>query len=66
MSLAPIMGSNGQLKPSNSGQFLVLEGLTSSKAAGVSDRSGKKWGFDDIRSNFVINAGDDDELFRVL
>lgn len=66
MSLAPIMESNGQLKPNNSGQFLVLEGLTSSKAAGISDRSGKKWGFDDIRSNFIINAGDDDELFRVL
>lgn len=66
MSLAPIMESNGRLKPNNSGQFLVLEGLTSSKAAGISDRSGKKWGFDDIRSNFVINAGDDDELFRVL
>lgn len=66
ISLAPIMGSNGKLKPDNSGQFLVLEGLTSSKAAGISDRSGKKWSFDDIRSNFIINAGDDDELFRTL
>lgn len=66
ISLTPIIQSNGQLKPDNSGQFLVLEGLTSSKAAGVSDRSGKKWSFDDIRSNFIINAGDDEELYRTL
>lgn len=64
--LAPIMNSNGVLKPDNSGQFLVLEGLTSSKAAGISDRTGKKWGFDDIRSKYIVNAGDDDELYRVL
>lgn len=64
--LAPLIGSNGQLKPSNSGQFLVLEGLASSKTYGVSEKTNKKWSFDDIRSNFILNAGDDDELFRVL
>lgn len=66
ISLAPIMQSNGELKPSNSGQFLVLEGLTSGKAAGVSDETGKKWSFDDINSNFIVNAGDDRELYRTL
>lgn len=66
ISLAPIMQSNGELKPSNSGQFLVLEGLTSGKAAGVSDKTGKKWSFDDINSNFIVNAGDDRELYRTL
>lgn len=66
-SLAPIISSGGQLKPSNSGQFLVLEGLTSGKAQAVSDLSGKRGSFDDLKSsNFIINAGDDDELFRIL
>lgn len=60
------MQSNGELKPNNSGQFLVLEGLTSGKAAGVSDKTGKKWSFDDINSNFIVNAGDDRELYRTL
>lgn len=66
ISLVPIMQSNGELKPNNSGQFLVLEGLTSGRAAGISDKTGKKWSFDDINSNFIINAGDDRELYRTL
>lgn len=66
LSLAPIMGSNGQLKPSNSGQFLVLEGITSSKARGISPRTGDKESIDEFDTNFVVNAGDDDELYRTL
>lgn len=66
ISLVPIMQSNGQLKPAYSGQFLVLEGLTSSKAAGVSDKTRNEWSFDDIKSNFIINVGDNEELYRIL
>lgn len=65
-ALRPIMQANGQLKPSNARQFLVLEGLTSSRAAGVSNEDGKKHSFDDINSNFVISAGDDKELYKTL
>lgn len=65
--LATFIGADGKLKPSNSGQFLALEGLTTGKAAAISDRSGKKGSFDDLNpSNFIINAGNDEELYRVL
>ncbi len=66
ISLTPIMGSNGQLNPNNSGQFLVLEGITSSKARGISPQTGNKESIDEFGTNFIVNAGDDDELYRTL
>lgn len=66
MALAPILQANGQLKPSNAGQFLVLEGLTSSKASGISNSDRKKHSFDDINSNYILSVGDDKEMYRTL
>ena len=66
ISLAPIMQSNGELKPNNSGQFLVLEGIASSKTRGISSQSGNKESIDEFNTNFIVNAGDDDELYRIL
>lgn len=64
--LVPIMQSNGELKPSNSGQFLVLEGLASSKTRGVSPQTGNKESIDEFDTNFILSAGDDEELYRTL
>lgn len=64
IALGPILESDGKLKPSNSRHFLVLEGLASSRTAGIKD--GQKTGFDDIDSDFIISAGDDAELFRTI
>lgn len=66
ISLSSIMQSNGQLKPNNSGQFLVLEGLASSKTRGISQQTGNKESIDDFDTKFVVNAGDDEELYRTL
>lgn len=66
VSLAPIMQSSGELKPSNSGQFLVLEGLASSKTRGVSPQTGNKESIDEFDTNFILSAGDDEELYRTL
>lgn len=58
--------STGLPNPRYFGNFLVLEGLTSSKAYGVQSIDGKKESFDDIDSNLIINAGDNDELYDSL
>lgn len=58
--------STGLPNPRYFGNFLVLEGLTSSKAYGVQSIDGKKESFDDIDSNLIVNAGDDDELYDSL
>lgn len=66
MGLAPLIASNGALNPNNAGQFLVLEGLVSSKTSGISNKDKKKHSFNDINSNFIIDAGDDKELYRTM
>lgn len=58
--------STGLPNPRYFGNFLVLEGLTSSKAYGVQSIDGKKESFDDIDSTLIINAGDNDELYDSL
>lgn len=63
-SLIPIL-QDGTLKPSNSRQFLVLEGLASNKTSGIS-KENKKESFKNIDSNFIKDAGDDDALFRTM
>ena len=64
-SLVPLIQSNGRLNPSNSAHFLVLEGITSSKGTGISDRTGKEYSFDDIKSNYIVKVNDDN-LRQVL
>lgn len=64
--LAPIMQNNGKLNPNNSRQFLVLEGFASSKTAAINPENRKKVSLDDINSNFIIDAGDDSELYRTI
>lgn len=66
VALAPIMQNNGRLNPSNSRQFLVLEGFASSKTAAINPENRKKVSLDDINSNFVIDAGDDSDLYRTI
>lgn len=64
-SLAPLIQSNGELNPNNSMHFLVLEGITSSKARGITNDN-KKQSISDFDTEFIINAGDDKELYRTL
>ena len=64
-SLVPLIQSNGRLNPSNSAHFLVLEGITSSKGTGISDRTGKEYSFHDIKSNYIVKVNDDN-LRQVL
>lgn len=65
IALGPLMQSNGELNPKNSAHFLVLEGLTSSKASGITN-NGQRQNISEFKSNFIVNAGDDTELFRIL
>lgn len=64
--LVPLLQSNGGLKPNNSGKFLILEGITSNKASGISNETGNKQRFDKFNSNFIVSAEDDDELYRMV
>lgn len=65
ISLSSIIQTNGTLNPSNSGHFLVLEGITSSKASGIS-KSGEKQTISEFDSNFIVDSGDDPELYQAL
>lgn len=60
--------STGLPNPRYFGTFLVLEGLTSGKAYGLLPESNfnKKQSFDDISSQMIINAGDDEQLYDLL
>lgn len=60
--------ATGLPNPKYFGTFLVLEGLTSGKAYGVLSQQGynKKYSFDDITSQLVIKAGDDEQLYDLL
>lgn len=60
--------ATGLPNPKYFGTFLVLEGLTSGKAYGVlsQQRYNKKYSFDDITSQLVIKAGDDEQLYDLL
>lgn len=60
--------ATGLPNPKYFGTFLVLEGLTSGKAYGVLSQQGysKKYSFDDIKSQLVVKAGDDEQLYDLL
>ena len=60
--------ATGLPNPKYFGTFLVLEGLTSGKAYGVLSQQGynKKYSFDDITSQLVIKAGDDEQIYDLL
>lgn len=61
-----IDSNTGLPNPKYFRSFLVLEGITSSKAYGVEPINGKKQSINDIDSKLIINAGDDDELYDTL
>lgn len=63
-ALAQYIQNNGELTPSNSAHFLVLEGVTSSKAQGI-NIDGHKQSISDFDTNFIIES-DDEELRRTL
>ena len=63
-ALVSLLQSNGELNPNNSAHFLVLEGITSSKASGISN-NGQKQSISDFNTNFIVNS-QDDELYRIL
>lgn len=64
-ALAPLIQSDGELNPNNSAHFLVLEGITSNKASGISN-SGNKQSISDFNNNFIVEVGDDKELYRTV
>lgn len=59
-----LVDSNGNLNRNRFGQFLVLEGYTSEKAKAIQDN--KKVSFKEIQSDFILPAGDDDELYNMI
>jgi len=62
--LDTLLTSDGTPNPDRFGFFLVLTGLTSKKAQGVVNKTNKS--FDDIQSDWIINAGDDNGLYDTL
>lgn len=62
--LEGLVDSNGNLNRNRFGQFLVLEGYTSEKANAIQDN--KKVSFKDIKSDFILPAGDDSELYNMI
>lgn len=63
--LAPLI-SDGRLKPSNSGKFLILEGVASSKAAGISSETRNRQSISDFNSQYIKQAGNDPNLYDTL
>lgn len=59
-----LIGPDGNLNRNRFGQFLVLEGYTSEKAKAVQDN--KKVSFKEIKSDYIIPAGDDSELYDMI
>lgn len=59
-----LIDASGNLNRNRFGQFLVLEGYTSEKAKAVQDN--KKISFKEIQSDFILPAGDDDELYNMI
>lgn len=64
-TLRDYISSGGELTPRNARQFLVLEGIASSKARGLNSY-GELVSFQDIQSDFIRDAGDDEELYNAL
>lgn len=62
--LEGLLDSNGMPNQNRFGQFLVLEGYTSEKAKAVQDN--KQVSFKDIKSDFIISAGDDKEVYDMI
>lgn len=62
--LGNLIDSSGKLNRSRFGQFLVLEGYTSEIAKTVQD--GKSVSFKDVQSDYIIPAGDDNELYNMI
>lgn len=54
----------GTIDISKFGHFLVFRGLTSSKAKAIQGR--KKVDIDDVESNYIIDASNDDQLYDVI
>lgn len=59
-----LIDSEGNLNRNRFGQFLVLEGYTSEKAK--ADQDNKKVSFKEIKSDFILPAGDDSELYDMI
>lgn len=62
--LEGLVDSNGNLNRNRFSQFLVLEGYTSEKANAIQDN--KKISFKDIKSDFILPAGDDSGLYNMI
>lgn len=59
-----LIGQDGLPNKNRFGLFLVLEGYTSEKAKAV--QNDKQVGFKDVQSEFIIPAGDDDQLYDMI
>lgn len=65
--LDTLLASNGMPNPNRFGYFLVLTGLTSKRAKGVTNsQNGESKSFEDIDSDWIINAGNDNSTYETL
>lgn len=65
--LDTLLTSDGMPNPNRFGFFLVLTGLTSKKAKGVTNTSNNETkSFEDINSDWIVNAGDENSLYETL
>lgn len=62
--LEGLLDSNGLPNKNRFNQFLVLEGYTSDKANAI--QNNKQVSFKDITSDFIVPAGDDDNLYDMV
>lgn len=54
----------GNIDVNKFGHFLILKGVTSSKAVAV--QNNKKVNLDDVTSDYIVDASDDDQLYNVI
>lgn len=54
----------GNIDINKFGHFLILKGITSSKAVAV--QNNKKVNLDDVTSDYIVDASDDDQLYNVI
>lgn len=59
-----LLGPDGLPKANRFGHFVVLEGYTSEKAKAA--QNNKEVSFKDIKSDFIVPAGDDNEIYDMV
>lgn len=54
----------GNIDINKFGHFLILKGITSSKAVAI--QNNKKVNIDNVTSDYIVDASDDDQLYNVI